>query len=153
MVHQAGGIVININSVEGRLATPFNGAYAASKFALEGLSEALRIELWPLGIKVAVVDPGLVPTEFLCNQVIGENAESKELPYSPYIKRYRAKRSRYDKLSSDPYVVAKSIHKIIHSKRPSFRHPVGLDSRIGTFANRLLPERIWQFLLSRATIL
>ena len=152
MVREGRGTVINISSIEGRLATPFNGAYAASKFALEGLSEALRIELWPLGVRVAVVEPGLFRTGFFENQVVGKYAESQELPYLPYIQRYRAKRARYDRLASDPIRVAKVIHKIVRSRRPGFRHPVGLEARLGALGARLLPERIFQAMLSRATI-
>ena len=152
MVRQGKGTIINISSVEGRIATPFNGAYAASKFALEGLSEALRVELWPLGVHVAVVEPGLFRTGFFENQVVGEKAESSELPYLPYIQRYKTKRARYERLSTDPIEVAKVIHKIVRSRRPAFRHPVGLEARLGTLAARLLPERVFQAMLSRATI-
>ena len=152
MVREGRGTVINISSIEGRLATPFNGAYAASKFALEGLSEALRIELWPLGVRVAVVEPGLFRTGFFENQVVGKHAESQELPYLPYIQTYRTKRARYDRLASDPIRVAKVIHKIVRSRRPGFRHPVGLEARLGALGARLLPERIFQAVLSRATI-
>ena len=152
MVREGRGTVINISSIEGRLATPFNGAYAASKFALEGLSEALRIELWPLGVRVAVVEPGLFRTGFFENQVVGEYAESQELPYLPYIRKYRTKRARYDRLASDPIRVAKVIHKIVRSRRPAFRHPVGLEAKLGALGARLLPERIFQAMLSRATI-
>ena len=62
MVQRRKGTIINISSIAGRFATPLTGAYAASKFALEGLSEALRTELWPLGVRVAVVEPGLFRT-------------------------------------------------------------------------------------------
>ena len=60
MLERRSGTIVNVSSVLGRLGTPFNGAYVASKFALEGLSESLRTELWPFGVRVAVVEPGLV---------------------------------------------------------------------------------------------
>ena len=92
MTAAGGGTIINVSSVEGRLATPFSGGYAASKFALEGLSEAMRFELWPLGIRVAVVEPGLFATDFHTSQVEAADAESASLPYGPVIARYRERR-------------------------------------------------------------
>jgi short-subunit dehydrogenase len=152
MVERGRGTVINISSVEGRLATPFSGAYAASKFALEGLSEALRVELWPFGVRVVVVEPGLFTTDLHKNQVIGKDADSPDLPYLPYVERYRERRGRFDRLSSDPIKVARVIHKIIRSKRPAFRYVVGLDASLGILGKRFLPERVFQTLLARATL-
>ena len=152
MVRQGRGTIVNISSVEGRIGTPFSGGYAASKFALEGLSESLRVELWPLGVRVALVEPGLFSTNFHKNQARAERAESGDLPYLPYIQRYRQRRRRYDRLSADPIKVARVIHKIVRSRRPRFRYPVGPEARLGILGARLLPERIFQALLSRATL-
>ena len=146
------GTIINVSSVVGRIGTPFNGGYAASKFALEGLSEALRAELRPLGLRVAIVEPGLFNTNFLRNQVHAELAVSTDLPYGPYIERYRARHKRFDRLSADPVKVARVIHKIVRSRRPGFRYPVGLEARLGILGARFLPERLFHALLSRATI-
>ncbi|MDP6402124.1 MAG: SDR family oxidoreductase [SAR202 cluster bacterium] len=152
MVEMHRGTIVNISSVEGRLATPFNGAYAASKFALEGLSEALRTELWPFGIRVAVVQPGLFQTQFQQNQVVGEAADTEGGIYTPYLATYRSKHSRYERLATDPIAVAKVVHKVLRSRRPAFRHPVGLEARLGMIGARLIPERIFQFFLTRSTI-
>ena len=152
MVDRGSGKIINISSVEGRLATPFSGAYAASKFALEGLSEAMRVELWPLGVHVCLVEPGLFRTNFGNNTVFGEEIDDDDEVYGPYIKRYRARRARYDRLTGDPIKVAKVVHRIIRSRRPAFRHPVGIEARLGILGARLVPERLFQSLLSRSTI-
>jgi short-subunit dehydrogenase len=152
MVDRGSGKIINISSVEGRLATPFNGAYAASKFALEGLSEAMRIELWPLGVHVCLVEPGLFRTNFGSNTVFGEEVDDEDEVYGPYIKRYRVRRARYDRLTGDPLKVAKVVHRIIRSRRPAFRYPVGIEARLGILGARLVPERLFQSLVSRATI-
>lgn len=150
MVERGSGDIVNISSVEGRIATPFNGGYAASKFALEGLSEALRFELWPLGVRVTVVEPGLFSTNLLANQVMAARAESPDLPYGPYIKRYRARRSGYDRLSKDPIKVARVVHKILRSRHPRFRYTVGAEAALGMLGARFLPERVFQTLLARA---
>lgn len=146
------GTIINISSVEGRLATPFSGAYAASKFALEGLSEALRLEVWGLGVRVALVEPGLIRTRFQENQVIGEHADLKDSPYDPYVQRYRERRGRYDRFGTDPVKVAKVVHKIARARRPRFRYPVNIEARVGAMAARLLPERVFLALMGRATM-
>ena len=152
MVERGTGTIVNISSIEGRIGTPFNGAYAASKFALEGLSESLRVELRPLGIHVTVVEPGLFRTSFFDNQVIAERADSEDLPYGPYLERYRVRRRRFDWLAADPIKVAKVVHKIVRSRRPGFRYAVGPEARLGTLAARFLPERIFRAMLSRATL-
>ena len=150
MTDAGGGTIINVSSVEGRLVTPFSGGYAASKFALEGLSEALRYELWPQGIRVAVVEPGLFDTDFHDSQVEAAGADSSALPYGPVIARYREKRGQYDRFAKDPVRVARVIHKIIRSRHPRFRYPVGFEATIGIPASQLMPERLYQAILRRA---
>ena len=152
MAAGGGGTIVNVSSVEGRLVTPFSGGYAASKFALEGLSEAMRYELWPQGIRVAVVEPGLFATDFDSNQVEAADAESPALPYGPVIARYRERRGKYDRFAKDPIRVARVIHKIIRSRRPRFRYPVGAEATLGVRVANLLPERLYQALLGRATM-
>ena len=146
------GTIINVSSVEGRLVTPFSGGYAASKFALEGLSEALRYELWPQGIRVAVVEPGLFATDFHANLVEASGADSPDLPYGAVIARYREMRGQYDRFAKDPIRVARVIHKIIRSRRPRFRYPVGAEATFGIPASQLMPERLFQAILRRATM-
>ena len=75
MIERGEGRIINISSVLGRFGTPFNGAYVASKFALEGISESLRTELAPLGVRVSVVEPGLFETDFQKNELRATRAD------------------------------------------------------------------------------
>ena len=152
MTSAGSGTIINVSSVEGRLVTPFSGGYAASKFALEGLSEALRYELWRQGIRVAVVEPGLFATDFHDNQVEASGADSPGTPYGPVIARYREMRGQYDRFAKDPVRVARVIHKIIRSRRPKFRYPVGAEATLGIPASQLMPERLFQAILRRATM-
>ncbi len=152
MLERRAGKIINISSILGRLATPFNGVYAASKFALEGLSESMRTEVSPLGVHVALVEPGLFETEFQRNQVRAVRADDPNMAYAPYIQRYNARHSAYDRLASDPVKVSKVIHKIIRSRRPALRHPVGLEAHAGIIGTRLIPGRLFQWMLGRATM-
>jgi short-subunit dehydrogenase len=152
MIERGAGKIINISSILGRLATPFNGVYAASKFALEGLSESMRTEVSPLGVHVALVEPGLFETEFQRNQVRAARADDPKLAYAPYVQRYNARHQTYDRLASDPVKVSKVIHKIIRSRRPALRHPVGLEAHAGIIGSRLIPGRLFQWMLGRATM-
>ena len=152
MVREGRGTVINISSIEGRLATPFNGAYGRQQIRPGGPERGPQDRALASGRPSGRCRAGLFRTGFFENQVVGKHAESQELPYLPYIQTYRTKRARYDRLASDPIRVAKVIHKIVRSRRPGFRHPVGLEARLGALGARLLPERIFQAVLSRATI-
>ena len=152
MIERRAGKIVNISSVLGRLATPFNGAYASSKYALEGLSESMNHEVSPFGVHVALVEPGLFETEFQRNQVRAQRADDPNLAYAPYVQRYNDRHQTFDKLASDPVKVAKVIHKIIRSRRPALRHPVGLESHAGIMGTRLLPGRLFQWMLGRATL-
>ena len=152
MIRQGGGTIVNVSSILGRIGAPFHGAYASSKFALEGLSESLRTEVWPLGVHVALVEPGLVRTAFPDNQAMATGIESDDAaPYARYLQAYRNRtREAFDRGKS-PVLVAKVIHGIVRSRRPRFRYPVGMDSRFGSLAARVLPERVFLSLLGWAT--
>ena len=152
MIDQRNGTIVNVSSVLGRIGTPFNGAYAASKFALEGLSEALRVELRPFGVDVALVEPGLFDTGFIDNMTRSRGSEDAGSPYQPYMSRYRNRHRRFEVRAADPIKVARAILKIVRSRRPALRHPVGLDARAGTLGARLIPERLYEALLARATL-
>ena len=152
MIEQGGGTIVNVSSILGRIGTPFNGAYVSSKFALEGLSESLRTELWPLGVRVALVEPGLIRTAFPDNQAMAVGIESDDAaPYARYLRNYRSRLHGVFAHGRDPILVAKVIHGIVTSSRPRFRYPVGIDSRFGSFAARILPERAFLTLMGWAT--
>ena len=152
MVSRGSGLIVNVGSVAGRLGTPFNGAYAASKFALEGMSESLRHEMSPLGIRVAIVEPGLYATNFQKNQVVARGTDNAGSPYGPHIDRYNRNHSRFDRLSGDPKQIAKVIHGIIRRRRPTLRHPVGLEAKMGMMGARFIPERVFHGMVRKATL-
>lgn len=145
------GKIINVSSVLGRFGTPFNGAYVASKFALEGLSESLRIELSPFNVGVTVVEPGLFDTNFSKNQVDGTFPSESKSPYDEYIKGYRGRKNTYSR-PGNPEQVAKAIEKIIDSKHPKFRYIVGKDAKIALVLKNIIPEKIFAYFLRRITM-
>jgi short-subunit dehydrogenase len=152
MMSNGSGRIVNISSVLGRMGTPFNGAYVSSKFALEGISESLKIEVQPFGVRVAMVQPGLFRTNFSDNSVNGSATEDESLVYAPHIARYNLNRDAFHWFGGNPVRVAKVVHKVITSPSPNFRYPVGIDARAGMLAARLLPERIYWRILSKATM-
>ena len=152
MISQGRGTIVNVSSVVGRVGLPFHGAYASSKFALEGLSESLRTELWPHGIRVALVEPGLFRTRFPENQAAAAGIDSEDGdPYRRHIEQYKARRDGFFQRGRDPIRVAKVVHRIVESRRPRLRYQVGIESYLGVLAARLLPERVFLYLLGWAS--
>ena len=156
MLERRRGIIVNISSVLGRMATPFNGAYAASKFALEGMSESLKTELQPFGIRVALVEPGLFRTNFPNNASVAARADAGDplygALYGEHIERYRGNHDLFERFGGDPKRVARLVHKVIVSPDPPFRNAIGLDARAGILGARLLPQGVYWRLLRRATL-
>ena len=152
MIEQRHGTIVNVSSVLGRIGTPFNGAYVSSKFALEGISESLKVEVQPFGVRVALVEPGLFRTNFFDNSVNGRATVDESLVYAPHIARYNLNRDAFHWFGGNPVRVAKVVHKVITSPSPNFRYPVGLDARAGMLAARLLPERIYWWTVSKTTM-
>ena len=152
MIEQGGGTIVNVSSILGRIGAPFHGAYASSKFALEGLTESLRTEVWPLGVRVVLVEPGLISTAFPENQHMAADIESGDgAPYDRYVRAYRSRVRGAFERARDPVLVARVIHGVVRSRRPRLRYPVGIDSRFGSLAARVLPEGVFLSLLGWAT--
>src|SRR3989475_1979116 len=119
------GKIVNIGSLAGITAIPFGGFYTASKFALEGYSEALWHELRPLGISVSVIEPGFVHT------AIGDATEVAEptlQAYDPVRTRATSALGRQVKGGIPPGAVAKAVLRAIESRTPSLRYRVGTDA-------------------------
>ncbi len=152
MIERRSGRIVNISSVLGRIGTPFNGAYVASKYALEGISESLRTELLPFGVRVSLVEPGWFATEFQNNQMQAERSQDPSSPFAPYIRRYSQRHNEFSAWEKDPIAVARVIERAIVSPRPAFRYPVGAEAHLGALGARLLPERVFLALMRRATM-
>ena len=91
------GTIVNVGSVTGHVASPAGGAYAASKFALLGLSRVLRMEVAQFGIRVVLVEPGLFRTNFNQNLVFGERVLDSQSPYHTYARRIRKSSAGYQR--------------------------------------------------------
>ena len=127
MRKQKSGIIVNIDSGVGRFGFPAGSAYASTKFALEGLSESMGYELEPFGIRVVIIEPGVITTNFVKSTVIAKKATD---PNSPYIQLVKAMETNFDKMiknGSTPENVAQVIFDAIKDKSPKLRYPAGKD--------------------------
>jgi NAD(P)-dependent dehydrogenase (short-subunit alcohol dehydrogenase family) len=145
MRRQGGGQIINISSLVGLVPLPFGGFYSASKFALEGYTEALRHEVKPFNIRVSLVEPGFVKTR------LAENTQSpaQRIPdYDPWRQRVLEVRRRYAEKAPEPALVAERVLSIIKSGSPRLRYMVGREARV-TRLRRFLPESLFEWGMRR----
>jgi NAD(P)-dependent dehydrogenase (short-subunit alcohol dehydrogenase family) len=127
MRRQQTGRIINISSIVGKLVTPANGTYSATKFALEGLSDALRLELAPFGIQVVVVEPGSIKTRFHATmEANGEKIFANPVsPYRPLYDQFQKVTADMRRQEAGPEAVSRVILQVIESSRPKARYVAG----------------------------
>lgn len=146
---QGRGRIVNVSTIGGRISMPFLGPYCASKFALEALSDALRMETRPFGIRVIVVEPGRVETNF--NAAATEHArrflDDADSPYHRYVDPFVRSVTRWR--ASPPERVAKVIHEALTAARPRARYRATPDARLGLAIMPRLSDRKRDALLSR----
>ncbi len=155
LVRKAGGRIVNVGSLGGYNAAPFLGPYAASKFALEGLSDALRRELRPWGLQVALVEPGSVATPIWEKSLAYGEELRKQLPdaaqplYAPLLEKIEAYARGSARRGVAPERVARAIHHALTAPRPRTRYRVGLDAKLMRVLTRVLPDRAMDAIVSR----
>ena len=151
MRQRRAGRIINVSSVGGMMAMPTMGSYSASKFALEGASEALWYELRPWGIKVVLVQPGFINSNSFRHVYTGSCAESPERAAEEYISYYRNMNSFIERLMSRAIATSESVAKkvlwAIEHPNPPLRVPATIDAYFFSLLRRLLPRRIYHWLL------
>lgn len=137
------GMVMNITSMAGRQALPGLGAYAGSKFALEGMTEALRHEMRPFGVRVVLVEPGPYETDiFHRNKRIAKAAEAIGGPYEPYQRKLEAMLEKTAGSRGDPQEVADLCVALLTEARPRLRYPLGPNVPTRVWMRRLLPFEV-----------
>ncbi|WP_372805685.1 SDR family NAD(P)-dependent oxidoreductase [Pontiella sp.] len=142
---QGYGRIVNISSVVGRLALPFMGIYSASKFALEAISDAQRVELSLDPISVSLIEPGPIRTKFSSNcagqgeEKLDTGASKFGSAYRRYFERRRNGGMAEDRFRLPPEAVAKKIRHALESPRPKIRYLVTIPAYLGAFAARFLP--------------
>ena len=147
---------MNISSIGGRVALPLLGPYAASKFALEAVSDALRRELRPFGIEVVVIEPGGIKTPIWDkgNQTADTLAddmppEADEL-YGDLVESIRTEsRKIAEERGLPPHAVAEVVEKALTARRPKTRYLVGRDAKFRAAVAKRLPDRTMDAMIGR----
>jgi NAD(P)-dependent dehydrogenase (short-subunit alcohol dehydrogenase family) len=130
MREQKSGIIVNVSSGAGLFGYPGGSAYVSSKFAIEGLSESISYELDQFGIKVVLIEPGFIKTNFSNAMVIAKKAQDPSSPYSPMMQKIQTSSNEMAKNGSSVDVVSKAILKAVTSEKPDLRYLAGKDVEI-----------------------
>lgn len=144
------GAICNVSSVAGRIALPGLGLYAASKHALEGMTEALRHELRPFGVRVTLVEPGPYATDIMeRNRAVCRRMHEADGPYLPWVRRGEELEARVHDRLGDPAEVAARIADVIEAPAPRLRHPLGWSAKLRLLFRWLLPFSAWEAVVAR----
>lgn len=141
MRDQGYGKIIAVSSVAGVISIPYQAHYSSSKYAVEGLAEALRYEVAPFGIKVCLVEPGDTKTGFTKSRITAQKA-NRESPYYERFTRSLARMEKDEQNGASPISVARVIYKMIKKKNPPVRTTVGLQYKTILFLKKILPGSI-----------
>lgn len=154
MRKQKEGRIINISSVLGIISLPYRGAYNASKYAVEGLSDTLRLELAGTGIYVSMIEPGPIQSQFRTT-AISKGKENLSNPDTVHKATYDFMLKYFKEVKDNsaftlpPEAVAKKILKALESKNPKAHYPVTFPTYFFTYAKRCLPTRTLDWILRR----
>ncbi|KAF2989634.1 SDR family oxidoreductase [Methylocystis sp. MJC1] len=145
----APGRIVNMSSVAGRFASPFLGAYNASKFALEGMSDALRRELMIYGIDLIVIQPGVIATPIWDKADNSDFSHFDATIYGPAARRVQKWAVEAGRAAPGPELVAKAVLRALTAPRPPARIPVIPNGALGHTLPSLLPARFVDWLVAR----
>ncbi|QPI84126.1 SDR family oxidoreductase [Bacillus paranthracis] len=148
---QKSGKIINISSISGQVGFPGLSPYVSSKYALEGWSESLRLEVKPFGIDVALVEPGSYNTNIWeVGKQLATNQSDTTSPYKEYMDKIQKHINSGSDTFGNPIDVANKIVEIAESKRTNLRYPIGKGVKFMIFAKKILPWRLWEYLVLRS---
>ena len=154
-LRKARGRIVNMGSLSGLISSPFSGAYCASKFALEALTDALRMELRPWNIHVSIVEPGFIDTPILKKSLPSEETLRAQLPaealqlYGPSLHAALAGIKREAAKAVSTEVVVKAVAHALTARRPRTRYVVGANSGLAINFARAVPDRWRDALIAR----
>jgi NAD(P)-dependent dehydrogenase (short-subunit alcohol dehydrogenase family) len=157
LIRAAHGRIVFVSSVSGRVSTPWTGAYNSSKFALEGMADAMRIELSPWKLPVVLIEPANTQTDMWgeAQNVFDAGVEAmtdaeREL-YAGHMKGMRRTLGMMQKTARPAETVAASIERALTAKRPKARYIVGLPAKLQAYSAHFTPRPLLDFVLARAT--
>jgi NAD(P)-dependent dehydrogenase (short-subunit alcohol dehydrogenase family) len=153
----AQGRIVFVSSLSGLISTPMTGAYNASKFALEAIADAWRLELRPWGIKVVLVEPAMTDTDLWRNAPETLEAEAAQMSdehrelYGEHMDGMRRTVPRIQKMAKPVDGVAATIERALTASRPRARYPVGVDVKIQAALSGVTPDRVKDAAFGRLT--
>ena len=152
MIERGAGRVINVSSVGGRITLPYFGVYNSTKYAVESLSDAMRYELRPLGIDVALIEPGVIRTNFEATAVSNLNQYSNTR-FKVAVEKYEQMSKMADKFASNPIVIAKAIARAVNARRPAARYVAPFTTNFVIAFARVVPTRVWDWAMRKVGFL
>ena len=145
MRRKLSGRIMNMSSIAGKLVSPLFGPYSSSKHAVEAVSDAMRLEVYPFGIQVVLIEPGYIPTSMNRNAGELSSAYAKGAEHSPYQAVYQGFLNSWSKTTKSsrytPEDCARVILRAIEDDPPRARYPVTREAKIGILLRRLLSDR------------
>jgi len=133
------GMIINVSSVVGRVTLPLQGAYCATKHAVEALSDALRMEVAPFGVKVVLVEPGSIRTRFEATAT-STTSRYYDSPYGPAVEAYGPLLAKTYRYSPGPQIIARAVAKILCKRRPAARYVIPRVNLLLVWLLALFPQ-------------
>ena len=130
MRRQRNGTIINISSIAGIVGFVGMGAYVSTKFAIEGLTQSLRLELAPFGIRAMVIEPGVIRTNILDSSPVAKRAQSGNTAYKEMMQQFNEILNSMVKNASEPIVVANQVLRAANDTQPRMRYPAGPDAEM-----------------------
>jgi NAD(P)-dependent dehydrogenase (short-subunit alcohol dehydrogenase family) len=142
------GIVVNMSSLAAQIGLPFTAHYCASKAALEALSESLRLELQPFGVRVVIVEPGDFKTEINVTRRISE--ATRQGLYAAAFEKFLSRRRAFEEKASTAEPVAMLVSRVLNMPEPELRYVVAMPSqRLLLLLKRYAPQRVYELLLRK----
>jgi NAD(P)-dependent dehydrogenase (short-subunit alcohol dehydrogenase family) len=155
LIRQAGGRIVFISSIGGRIAFPLNGAYHAAKFGVEAVGDVFRQELRPWGISVSIVEPGSIDTPIWergsrnAEEIEARSHPDQDTLYGEAIASFRKVVQDLAERGIPPEKVAKAIEHALSAGRPRSRYLVGIDAKVQARVKPLIPTPIWDRIVAR----
>ena len=147
MRKQKSGKIINISSIGGKIATPFGAWYHASKFAVEGMSDALRLEVAPFEIDVVVIEPGGVKSEWAAIAYDNLMKTTENTAYGEMAGKFKIAFDKAISKNAEPEVISRLVSKAIHSSRPKTRYVGGYMAKPAIFFRKWSSDRMMDRIL------
>jgi NAD(P)-dependent dehydrogenase (short-subunit alcohol dehydrogenase family) len=141
MRKQKSGTIVNISSIAGRIGYPGGSAYISTKFAVEGLSESMAYELEPFGIKVIIIEPGVIRTNIFNSVVVAKKSQDPNSPYAQIKQKVASSFERMMKNASSPEIVAKVVLEAVTNENPDLRYLAGKDAKTWLDAKRNMSDK------------